>query len=136
MGKQKTRTNRECRKGIQSADREAHRHSGTPQRQTRSTGHPSLTVSDERLHRLAGPPSADQKPSSNLDPPTDERQPALEPLLTIAEVARHYRISERTVRRRIKDGTIRKALSQGRLVRISGEELRRLSGVSIMSDKE
>lgn len=46
---------------------------------------------------------------------------------TIAEVARHLRTSERTIRRRIKDGTIRKVLMEGRLVRISIDELRRLS---------
>lgn len=48
--------------------------------------------------------------------------------LTIAEVARVLRMSERTVRRRIKDGTLRKVFVQGRLVRISLDELRRLSG--------
>ena len=52
---------------------------------------------------------------------------SLERPLTIAEVAGHYRVSERTVRRRIKDGTLHKELGQGRLVRISVEQLRRLA---------
>ena len=49
--------------------------------------------------------------------------------LTIAEVARHLRTSERTIRRRIKDGTIRKVSISGRLVRISIDELNRLAGL-------
>jgi hypothetical protein len=53
-------------------------------------------------------------------------QPPLEPPLTIAEVAHHYRMSERTVRRRIKDGTLLREPGLGRLVRISVEQLRKL----------
>jgi excisionase family DNA binding protein len=48
-------------------------------------------------------------------------------LLTIAEVAAALRMSEKSVQRRIKDGTIRKASLGGRAVRISADELRRLT---------
>jgi hypothetical protein len=48
-------------------------------------------------------------------------------LLTIAEVAARPRMSEKSVQRRIKDGTIRKASLGGRAVRISPDELRRLT---------
>jgi len=82
--------------------------------------------------RLPGPgtPSApaDQNPSSHSSREAAEPQPPLEPPLTIAEVARYYRISPRTVQRRIKDGTLQNELEQGRLVRISVEQLRRLAG--------
>lgn len=47
-------------------------------------------------------------------------------LLTIGEVAAALRMNEKSVRRRIKSGVIRKAPTGGRLVRISSEELRRL----------
>jgi AraC-like DNA-binding protein len=74
------------------------------------------------------PPAADDQPSSSNPnrPGSGDAQPLLEPPLTIAEVARHYRMSERTVRRRIKDGTLQKEPGLGRLVRISVEQLRRL----------
>lgn len=74
---------------------------------------------------VAPPPG--QAPSGSEGPDVADTERFHEPLFTIAEVARFCRMSERTVRRRIKDGTIRKALAQGRLVRISAEELRRLS---------
>lgn len=48
-------------------------------------------------------------------------------LLTIAEVAVELRMSQKSVRRRIKKGVIRKAPIGGRLVRISSEELRRFT---------
>jgi excisionase family DNA binding protein len=48
------------------------------------------------------------------------------PLLTINEVAAALRVSEKTVQRRIKDGTIRPVQMGGRLVRISSDELARL----------
>jgi excisionase family DNA binding protein len=47
-------------------------------------------------------------------------------LLTINEVAAALRVSEKTVQRRIKDGTIRPVQMGGRLVRISSDELARL----------
>jgi excisionase family DNA binding protein len=73
------------------------------------------------------PASAGLILASNAGRQAGEAQPRLEPPLTIAEVAGHYRVSERTIRRRIKDGTLHKELGQGRLVRISVEQLRRLA---------
>jgi excisionase family DNA binding protein len=58
---------------------------------------------------------------------TDAPEPRPAPvLLTVAEVATALRISEKSVRRRIKDGIIRKAQLGGRSVRISSDELQRL----------
>jgi excisionase family DNA binding protein len=55
----------------------------------------------------------------------DEAPP--EPTLyTVEEVAARLRVSTKTVRRRIRDGTIRTVPIGGRLVRISSDELRRL----------
>jgi excisionase family DNA binding protein len=48
-------------------------------------------------------------------------------LLTIPEVAALLRMSEKSVRRRIKDGVIRTAQTGGRLVRISSDEVLRLT---------
>lgn len=54
-----------------------------------------------------------------------------EPTLhTVEEVAARLRVSTKTVRRRIKDGTIRTVPVGGRLVRISSDELRRLTSRS------
>lgn len=47
---------------------------------------------------------------------------------TIAEAAHFLRVSERTIRRRIRAGEIRRAQIGGRLVRIPVTELLRLSG--------
>ena len=55
-----------------------------------------------------------------------ERLPATS-LLTIPEVAALLRMSEKSVRRRIKDGVIRTAQTGGRLVRISSDEVLRLT---------
>ena len=86
-----------------------------------------LRPDNERFSHARTPPaSVDQSPSTKPDRQTGEAQPPLESPLTIAEVARHYRVSERTVRRRIKDGTLQKDLGQSRLVRISVEQLRKL----------
>ena len=74
-----------------------------------------------KYHNANQPPVTNPDTGAGTTPP----EPAF---LTIAEVARLLRMSERTVRRRIKDGTLRKASVQGRLVRISLDELRRLSG--------
>jgi excisionase family DNA binding protein len=58
---------------------------------------------------------------------TQEQDLRPEPaLLTISEVAAALRVSEKTVRRRIKDGTIRTVPMGGRLVRILSDELARL----------
>ena len=54
----------------------------------------------------------------------------LEPvLLTIGELSQLLRVSERTVRRRIKDGTLRKVPLPGRLVRVTITELQDLLGI-------
>ena len=67
---------------------------------------------------------------SMTNPDTDAGITPSEPaFLTIAEVARLLHVSERTVRRRIQDGTLRKVLTQGRLVRISVEDLKRLPSI-------
>jgi excisionase family DNA binding protein len=54
-------------------------------------------------------------------------------LLTIGEVATALRVSQKTVQRRIKDGTIRKVAMGGRSVRIPSDELRRLSRQEVVS---
>lgn len=71
--------------------------------------------------------AAGQIGRNNVQDQGNDPEPKLDRPMTIAEVARHYRMSERTVRRRIKDGTLQKELGQGRLVRISVEQLRKLS---------
>ena len=48
-------------------------------------------------------------------------------LLTIGEVASRLRMSEKSVQRRIKDRVIRVAPTGGRLVRISSDEVLRLT---------
>lgn len=59
---------------------------------------------------------------------TDEPDQPPEPvLLTIGEVAARLRMSEKSIWRRIKDGVIRIAPMGGRLVRISSDEVRRLT---------
>lgn len=50
-----------------------------------------------------------------------------EPLLTVAQFAERLGVSERTLHRRIADGTVR-VLKLGRLVRIHPSELARLLG--------
>jgi excisionase family DNA binding protein len=55
-----------------------------------------------------------------------ERRPTPVPL-TIPEVAARLRVSEKTVRRRIKDGVIRTIPIGGRLIRISPDEVLRLT---------
>ncbi|HQT75561.1 MAG TPA: helix-turn-helix domain-containing protein [Rhodopila sp.] len=53
--------------------------------------------------------------------------PAPPVLLTLQEVAQRLNMSEKSVQRRIKAGLIRKAPLGGRLVRVSAEELQRLT---------
>jgi excisionase family DNA binding protein len=57
-------------------------------------------------------------------------RPAEAVLLTVAEVAALLRMSEKSVRRRIKEGVIHAAPTGGRLVRISSNELLRLTAGS------
>jgi excisionase family DNA binding protein len=54
-------------------------------------------------------------------------------LLTIGEVAAALRVSQKTVQRRISDGTIRKVAMGGRSVRIPSDELLRLSRQEVVS---
>lgn len=50
--------------------------------------------------------------------------------LSIPEAAALLGVSARTVRRRLKDGSLRKAALGGRAVRIPARELDRLEGIS------
>ena len=73
---------------------------------------------------LAVPPDI---ASAGFDTVTSHEQSPARVLLTVAEVAARLNISEKSVRRRIKDGTIRKVQLGGRLVRIASDELIRLA---------
>jgi excisionase family DNA binding protein len=87
------------------------------------TGSP---LSLDALNRPLSPPAARAGSPSRLIW-IEEPEPRPAPvLLTIAEVAVALRMSEKSVRRRIKAGVIRTAPSGGRLVRISSDELLRL----------
>jgi excisionase family DNA binding protein len=57
----------------------------------------------------------------------EQNPPPAAVLLTVGEVAVALRMSEKSIRRRIKSGIIRTAPTGGRLVRISSDELRRLA---------
>jgi excisionase family DNA binding protein len=87
------------------------------------TGFP---VSLDALNRPLSPPAmrAGPSPLSWTEPPDPRPAPVL---LTIGEVAAKLRMSEKSVRRRIKAGVIRTAPTGGRLVRISSDELLRLA---------
>ena len=56
--------------------------------------------------------------------------------LTIDEAAALLGVSTRTIRRRLKDGSLRKALLGGRAVRIPASELNRLCGISAQEEIE
>ena len=59
---------------------------------------------------------------------TDEPEQSPTPvLLTVAETAARLRMGEKSIRRRIKDGVILVAPTGGRLVRISSDEVLRLT---------
>lgn len=88
------------------------------------TGFP---VSLDALNRPLSPPAMRAGPPSPpvwTEPPESRPAPVL---LTIGEVAAKLRMSEKSVRRRIKAGVIRTAPTGGRLVRISSDELLRLA---------
>jgi excisionase family DNA binding protein len=56
----------------------------------------------------------------------------MEKLLTVDETAEILGVSTKTIRRRVSDGTIRKASIGGRAVRISAAEIARIcAGVSV-----
>ena len=63
------------------------------------------------------------------NPSVNQDEQTASSFFTIGEVATWLRVDERTVRRRIKDGSIRKVPLGGRAVRISSEEMQRLTGV-------
>jgi len=82
----------------------------------------SPPVTLDALDRVMPTPAAMASALLMPDP-----EPPPEPTLhTVEEVAARLRVSTKTVRRRVKDGTIRTVPIGGRLVRISSEELRRL----------
>ena len=56
--------------------------------------------------------------------------------LTIDEAAALLGVSTRTIRRRVKDGSLRKVLLGGRAVRIPASELDRLSGLLPQEETE
>ena len=71
----------------------------------------------------------------------DQPKPALlavDTLMTVDDVAAYLRVSTKTVRRQIAAGHI-SAIRIGRLIRVSPEELMRLTGIkynSVISNKE
>jgi len=84
-------------------------------------------VSLDALNRAMPQTSASDNPTSPvvIADLLEPRSPS--GLLTIAEVAALLQMSEKSVQRRIKNGVIRKAPTGGRLVRISSDEVRRLT---------
>jgi excisionase family DNA binding protein len=89
------------------------------------TGSPLLL---DALDRPLSPPAARAaSPPSPVWTEQPDPCPATPVLLTVAEVAAALRMSQKSVQRRIKAGVIRKASLGGRAVRISTEELRRLT---------
>ena len=89
---------------------------------------PEFPITLDALNRPLSPSAAARASSPPASVWTEQPEPRPEPvLLTIAEVAAALRMSEKSVRRRIKAGLIRTAPTGGRLVRISSDELRRLA---------
>jgi excisionase family DNA binding protein len=82
-----------------------------------------LSDIDRPMHQTV---LADGSPFSPVEPDKSERA-AASILLTVAEVATRLRVSEKTVRRRIKEGVIRTVPIGGRLTRISPDELHRVT---------
>jgi excisionase family DNA binding protein len=89
-------------------------------------------VSVDALNRAISTPAPWRNPTVSSLLMTDPETPPEPTLHTVAEVAARLKVSTKTVRRRIKDGTIRTVSIGGRLTRISSDELRRLiSGPSL-----
>jgi excisionase family DNA binding protein len=61
---------------------------------------------------------------------------SLAPFLTVEEVAAQLGVSTKTIRRRLKDGTIRRAPLGGRAVRIPASEIARLAGAAFYLEEE
>jgi excisionase family DNA binding protein len=86
-----------------------------------------LPVSLDALNRPLSPPgTCAASPFTLVSIENPDPPPALV-LLTVAEVAAALRMSQKSVRRRIKAGVIRTVPIGGRLVRISSDELHRLA---------
>ena len=79
-------------------------------------------------------PESDGHPGPAVETPPPDRRPAAA-LLTLDEVATLLHMSKKSVQRRIKSGVIRKAPIGGRLVRISLDELRRLTAESLFQNE-
>jgi len=76
-------------------------------------------------------------PAEKVDQPTPAKHNA-DALLTVDDVAAYLRVSTKTVRRQIAAGHI-SAIRLGRLIRVSPEEVMRLTGInynSFISNKE
>jgi excisionase family DNA binding protein len=80
----------------------------------------------DALNRAISAPASSPAAMAALLLMQDPDAPLEATLHTVDEVAARLRVSTKTVRRRIKDGTIRTVPIGGRLVRISSDELRRL----------
>lgn len=65
----------------------------------------------------------------------EKTDPALEPLLTVKQVADIWNTSTRTVLRRIKAGDLR-AIVDGRIIRIPPSELRRHRRQHLLGDDQ
>jgi len=87
---------------------------------------PFSDLRDPPTRRATPVARGDDDPYGLLGTEEPERPPAPS-LLTLGQVAARLRMSEKSVRRRIKSGAIRTAPTGGRLVRISSDELLRLT---------
>jgi excisionase family DNA binding protein len=85
----------------------------------------ALALPDAVNRGIREEPAYDGQTPSRAIAEASDRQANLA-LLTIEEVSAQLRISTKSVRRRIKEGLIRKASLGGRAVRISPDELQRL----------
>jgi excisionase family DNA binding protein len=83
-------------------------------------------VTLDALNRAISAPAASPASMASLLLMQDPAAPPEPTLYTVEEVAARLRVSTKSVRRRIKDGTIRTVPIGGRLVRISSNELSRL----------
>ena len=84
-------------------------------------------VAGSNLHHVHG-----RYPQDPLSDEADPRSAASPSLHTVQDLARVFKVSTKTIQRRIKDGTIRTVPIGGRLVRISSDELRRLLSGPLM----
>ena len=83
-------------------------------------------------------PSWVHEPADAIEPDQSRPKGHIEALLTVDDVAAYLRVSTKTVRRQIAAGHI-SAIRIGRLIRVSADELMRLTGIkynSVISNKE